>query len=111
MTKEQFIRKLADFEKRDRRFNLIHIMIFISLLIVSIPLSYYIPASYNTLFIVALLVLLIGNAVFMLSRGLNDATPEGLICRSCKGGLLGSQGKLAITTGNCGHCGEQAFDP
>lgn len=110
MTKQQFIKRRAEFEQRDRRFNTIYMIVFFALLLANIPLSSCISDSYSSLYIAIFLALLFGNAAIMFWRDMGQAKRAGLVCGSCKGGLLGIQGHLAIATGTCGHCGQQAFD-
>ncbi len=109
MTNEQFVRKRAAFEKRDRWFNIIYLVCFFGLLILAVPLSSYIPKAYNTAFTVGFLALLATNAIIMVWSGLNQAKRAGLVCYSCKGGLLNAPGNIAVATGNCPHCGKRAF--
>jgi hypothetical protein len=109
VTKEQFVRRRAEFQKRDRRFNILYLVSFFGLLILAVPLSSHIPKAYNTAFVVGYLVLLAINAVIMVWFGQNQAKRAGLVCYSCKGGLLNTPGNIAMATGNCPHCGKRAF--
>lgn len=109
MTKDQFVRERAEFEKRDRRFNAIYLTSFFALLLAAIPLSAYIPDGYDAEFGIGYLVLLVANATAMLFRGLNQAARAGLVCVSCKGGLLNMPGQIAVATGTCPHCGQSPF--
>jgi hypothetical protein len=109
VTKEQFVRKRAEFEKQDRRFNTCYLVVFFGILLAAIPLSSYVPEAYETEFALAYLGILIANAAIMMLRGRNQAGRAGLLCRSCKGGLLNMPGNIAVATGICPHCGQQAF--
>jgi hypothetical protein len=109
VTKEQFIRKRADFESRDRRFNAIYLALFFIALFAAIPLSAYIPGGYEGAFAIGYLALLIANAAIFLLYNRNQAARAGLICANCKGGLLNMPGQIAVATGTCPHCGQPAF--
>jgi len=110
LTKDQFTRTLREFEVRDKRFNTIYMVIFFGLLLANIPLSSRIPEQYNGIYLTVFLALLLGNAAAMLWRGKGQAKREGLVCRSCGGGLLGQPGRLALAAGTCPHCKLKAFD-
>ncbi|MEF3081092.1 hypothetical protein V3391_02530 [Luteimonas sp. SMYT11W] len=43
MTKDQFVRRLSEFNKRGRRFNTIYLTLFFGLLIAAIPLLGRVP--------------------------------------------------------------------
>lgn len=109
MTREQFVQRRAEFVTRDRRFNIVYLAVFFGLLIAAIPLSSYVPKTLNTQFVIGFLGLLAVNAIIMMWSGLNQAKRAGLVCDSCKGGLLNTPGNIAVATGNCPHCGKQAF--
>ena len=109
MTKDQFVRRRSELYKRDRRFNTIYLTLFFGLLIAAIPLLARVPEQHQGAAGISYLVALIANAVIFTLRGQGQAKRAGLICRSCKGGLLGMPGNIAIATGNCPHCGQQAF--
>ena len=109
MTKEQFVRQRAEFERRDHRFNAIYLILFFAVLLAAIPLSAYIPDGYEAEFGIGYLVLLLANATVMPFRGRNQAARAGLVCVSCKGGLLNTPGHIAVATGTCPHCGQPAF--
>jgi hypothetical protein len=109
VTKEQFVRRRTEFERRDRRSNAIYLVVFFAVLLAAIPLSSHVPEAYDTAFAFGYLALLIANAVIVMWRGRNQAQRAGLVCLSCKGGLLGIPGNVAAATGNCPHCGQAAF--
>ena len=109
MTKEQFVRKRAEFERRDRRFNIIYLTLFFTVLLAAIPLSDYIPQRYEGEFAIGYVILLTANAAIMMFYNRKQAARVGLVCASCKGGLLNMSGQIAVATGTCPHCGRPAF--
>ncbi|MEF3081094.1 hypothetical protein V3391_02540 [Luteimonas sp. SMYT11W] len=109
MTKDQFVRRLSEFNKRDRRFNTIYLTLFFGLLIAAIPLLGRVPEQRQGVAGISYLAVLVANAVIFTLRGRGQAKRAGLVCHSCKGGLLGMLGNIAVATGNCPHCGQQAF--
>jgi hypothetical protein len=109
VTKEQFIHRRTEFERRDRRSNTIYLVVFFGVLLAAIPISSHIPEAYDTEFALTFLAFLIANAFIVMWRGRHQAQRAGLVCTSCKGGLLGIPGNIATDTGNCPHCGQRAF--
>jgi hypothetical protein len=109
VTKEQFVRRRADFERRDRRFNAIYLTLFFAVLLAAIPLSAYLPEGYEGVSAIGYVILLTANAAVMLFYNRNQAARAGLVCANCKGGLLNTPGQIAVATGTCPHCGQLAF--
>lgn len=103
------MRRRSELYKRDRRFNTVYLTLFFGLLVAAIPLLARVPEQHQSVAGISYFVLLIANAVIVTLRGRSQAKRAGLVCRSCKGGLLGMPGNIAIATGNCPHCGQQAF--
>ena len=109
MTKDQFVQRRAEFMERDRRVNIVCIMTFFVLIIAGIWLPPYVPKAYKTAFFIGYFSLFLVNAILILSSGFNQAIRAGLVCASCKGGLLNKPGNIAVATGICPHCGKRAF--
>ncbi|WP_407353293.1 hypothetical protein [Luteimonas sp. R10] len=109
MTKDQFVRCRAEFYQRDRRFNFVYLALFFGLLIAAIPLSSHVPEQYQGVVGISFITVLVANAAIFTLRGRGQAKRAGLVCRSCRGGLLGAPGNIAVATGNCPHCGQAAF--
>ena len=109
MTKDQFVNRRSEFYVRDRRFNAVYLTLFFVILIAAIPLSSFVPDKYQGVAGISFLVLLIANAAIFTLRGRSQAARAGLVCRSCKGGLLGMPGDMAVASGSCPHCGQSPF--
>ncbi|MNM34992.1 hypothetical protein D3C81_456540 [compost metagenome] len=109
MTKDQFVKRRSEFHARDRRFNTVYLILFFGVLLAAIPLASLVPEQYQGVAGISYLVLLIANAAIFTLRDRNQAQRAGLVCRSCKGGLLGMPGDMAVATGNCPHCGQSPF--
>jgi hypothetical protein len=109
VTKDQFVRCRSEFYKRDRRFNTVYLTLFFGLLVAAIPLLGRVPEQHQSVAGISYLMLLVASALIFTLRGRGQAKRAGLVCHSCKGGLLGMPGNMAIATGNCPHCGRQAF--
>ena len=109
MTKDQFIRRRSEFYRRDKWYSAIYLVLFFGVLIAAIPLSSLVPEQYETVAGALFFVLLFGNAIFFSLRDRGQAKRVGLVCRSCKEGLLGAPGDIAVATSTCPHCGKPAF--
>jgi hypothetical protein len=110
LTKDQFVLRIAAFERRDKRAGAIYLTVLFALLIGNIALAPYVPNTYKSVYFDVVFTLMVGNVVAMLYYSRDQTKRNGLVCRSCEGGLLGVPGQLAIATGTCPHCGRPAFD-
>ena len=109
MTKDEFVQRRAEFMKRDRRVTSVCFVIFFVLIVAGIWLPPYVPKAYKTAFFIGYFCLFLVNVILMFSSGFNQAKRAGLVCDSCKGGLLNKPGNIAVATGICPHCGKRAF--
>jgi hypothetical protein len=111
MTRAEFMERKRVFEKLDRRFNNILMVVFLGGLLGLWALFHWIPQFdgwIGTGAVVALPICCLG-ALYFLNGGMNQAKHEGLVCGTCGGGLLNAQGEYAISTGKCGHCEQNPF--
>ena len=111
MTRAEFIERKRVFEKRDSRFNIILMVVLFGGIFGLWALFHWIPQLngwMGTGAVVAWPLCCLG-AQYYLNGGMNQAKHEGLVCGTCAGGLLNDQGEYAISTGKCGHCGQNPF--
>ena len=90
MTRAEFIERKRVFEKLDRRFNNILMVVLSGGLLGLWALFHWIPQSdswIGTGAVVALPICCLG-ALYFLNGGMNQAKHEGLVCGTCGGGLL-----------------------
>jgi len=110
MKRRDYLKKRDTFLRQDKVFWGIYLVCFFALLFGNIPFAAKVPKSWNTTYVVVLLIFLVGNAVITAWVGRRRMQQSGLVCKSCKKTLLGMPGNLAVTTGVCCHCGKEAFD-
>jgi len=110
MRLNEYLKRRQEFYQRDRRFNIVYMTLFFAILIGNIFVADYIPESWNIAYLVAFFAFLLGNVWFSIKNGAWRVKNAGLDCKSCTTPLLGIPGDLAVTTGQCSHCGGSAFD-
>jgi hypothetical protein len=110
MTKEEFVKRKIEFDRKDRRFNRTFMAVFFGSLLLNIPLVSRVPEFYEPLYWVGFCLFFLVSFAVLFWGGLNQAKHAGLICRSCEGGLLNWRGDDAVATGICSHCGDRPFD-
>ena len=111
MTRADFIERKRLFEKRDSRFNTIFMVVFFAGMLGLWALFHWIPQFNGWIGAGLVVVFLIFclSLLYFHSGGMNQAKHEGLVCGACGGGLLNDKGEYAISTGKCGHCGQNPF--
>jgi len=111
MTRAEFIERKRVFEKRDSRFNTIIMVVLFGGMFGLWGFFQRFPQFDGWIgagAVVALPIFCLG-ALHVLNGGMKQAKHEGLVCGACGGGLLNAQGEYAISTGKCGHCGQNPF--
>jgi hypothetical protein len=111
MTKQDFISKKQAWAKSFRKYGLILPCAFIYPAIRGFLIDRGLSHSLDAAFCAGFVVVIVGNAIFLLWYFPRSQRKFGLVCPHCGKLLAGQQSsQIVIATGNCVHCGESIFD-
>jgi len=108
MRREVFMQRRAAFMRRDKRNVRLQILAMFGVCAFFYALAHLRPDWNDGL--VAVFIILCGAVLVWTARLPNQTKKEGLVCRTCDGGLLNAPGDIAMASGRCPHCGGAAFD-
>jgi hypothetical protein len=109
MQLKDFIKRRDEFLRREKLLGWVFTPLFLALLFANIWVIDLVPERWMWFYLAGFFAFLFGNWALTSWLEKRRVANAGLGCKSCNTPLLGVAGDLAITTGNCSYCGQEAF--